>query len=173
MKNSLWCVSLAVTLLAYAFGACAQEGHQWPRNPASGKIEYKGILPWPVGIVTEAQRRDLVRHWYLTRMTDVKPEDVASLTTREGVTYDGLPKATCFVYNTYTINKKYVNLWYEVELTLTSTGLAYRLSNFDYGEFSVDVGDSDSLENTLERFPTERPELVVFQKRLLAALAGW
>ncbi|MGI4864723.1 MAG: hypothetical protein ACRYFZ_12435 [Janthinobacterium lividum] len=160
-------------LLACALGAFAQDGHQWPRDSVSGKVEYKGSLPWPAGVVTEAQRRDLVRHWYLTKLTDMKPEDVANSIAYHGVTYDGLPKGARLEYITYVNDKEYFSLRYEVELTLTSAGLAYQLSNFGYGYFSVDVSNSDDLEDLLTLFPTGRPELAVFQKRLVAALAGW
>lgn len=173
MKNGLRWLSISFVLLAYAIGALAQDGHQWSRNPASGKVQYKGSLPWPPSVTTEAQRRDLVRQWYLAKLTDVKPEDMANLIAHEGVTYDGLPKAACFEYKADALTQEYFYLWYEVKLTLSSTGLTYRLSNFSHGYFSIDVGESDSLENTLVRFPTGRPELAVFQKRLLAALASW
>ena len=34
------------------------------------------MLPWPASAKTEAQRRALVRRWYLARLTDETPEKV-------------------------------------------------------------------------------------------------
>jgi hypothetical protein len=160
-------------LIAARFPAIAQDGHHWLRDTKSGKVELSGELPWPKAVKTDTQKLSLIRYWYLAKLTDVKPNELTGWLKEEGSTYGVLPRKGYFDYVSYRNDEEHFRLLYQIDLTPTKTGLAYRLSNFEYEYFSVDVGGGDRLEDLLAHYPTGRPELSVFQWRLLLALSGW
>jgi hypothetical protein len=49
-----------LAVLLYLLTLTSAHAQAWPRNPTTGKVEFKGTLPWPASAKTEAQRRALV-----------------------------------------------------------------------------------------------------------------
>ena len=149
----------------------------WPRNPTTGKVEFKGTLPWPASAKTEAQRRALVRQWYLAKLTTLTREEVeAQAATNEInglLTYAGLPKAAVLGYN--SISSKYL-LSYFAQLSSTTKGLVYTMSFFHFDKANDDEADGElkPLEQSLlKATPSEQDALVALRKRLAVALATW
>lgn len=157
------------TLLSLSIAAHAQ---QWPRNAKTGKIEFRGILPWPDSVKTEAQRRALVRRWYATKLSGLtRAEAVQASEGKAKFTYDGLPQTVRYTYKERA--DKVFFLFSEAQLTATATGLAYQLTSFELGWFEEDVGDgAEPLEGQLKQVHI-RPALIVIRKRLGIVLANW
>jgi hypothetical protein len=166
---------LAVLLLALSFFTShAQSG--WPRNPKTGKVELQGTLPWPKDIKSEAQRRALVRRWYLAKLTVLNPAQVeaqaATNTTNGLLTYANLPKAALLRYGSG--DSAYL-LGYFVELSPTAKGLHYDFTSLDMERVSeVETSEATPLEQLLlNATPSEKAALAALRKRLTVALAGW
>ncbi|MGI4865996.1 MAG: hypothetical protein ACRYFZ_18885 [Janthinobacterium lividum] len=150
----------------------------WPRNPKTGKVEFRGALPWPASAKTEAQRRALVRRWYLAKLTDFTPAGVeeraaSDRNSRFLITYAGLPKVTSLKEGEGV--DAYL-LGYHVELTPTTSRLKYALTGFELER----LGDVESTSNVppLDQLlpkanPNEQAALAALRKRLAVALAGW
>src|SRR6476619_3521493 len=133
MRSRIFCLNV---LLLVGFAAAAQDGRQWPRNLQSGAVEFSGLLPWPKGMLAEPQQRALIRHWYLTKLTDVAPEERARVATKYGATYDGLATRAYYNQVSNTNGEEHFRLVYQVYLKPTVRGLVYKLSNFEYQYFS-------------------------------------
>lgn len=148
----------------------------WPRNPATGKVEFKGVLPWPASAKTEAQRRALVRRWYLAKLTTLTREEVetqASNNKANGLlTYAGLPKAAVLSYN--SSSTEYL-LSYFAQLSSSAKGLAYTVNFFHFDKANDDKdGDLKSLEQSIfKATDEEQAALAALRKRLAVALATW
>jgi hypothetical protein len=157
----------------------AQPLPQWPRHPTSGRIECRGVLPWPSPTLTLAKQKALVRHWYTAKLTQASQQEQAQL-AKEGVTFAGVPLLAYadFVFyapdSTGTIDSVYRHvLWrllYHVSLVPTAAGLRYHLSEFERIEGVFDASSSDPLEKVLVQYAAEQG---VFYRRLRKALAGW
>lgn len=50
--------TLLATLLCL-LSLTSAHAQAWPRNPTTGKVEFKGTLPWPASAKTEAQQLDV------------------------------------------------------------------------------------------------------------------
>jgi hypothetical protein len=164
---------LSYLLLFLCWGGCcfAQDGQQWPRNPLSHTIELSGTLPWPAQAHTARQRRALIQHWYWTKLTVERTEKGGSSSSQEPTTYGGVPALGYFDQRPSA-----AQLWrllFQLRLTPTPRGLAYRLSNFEYAHGDEDVSRGGTLEELLRRPPSQQPDLAAFHTRLLAALATW
>lgn len=166
---------LATLLCLLTFTSAYAQG-AWPRDPKTGKVEFRGSLPWPASAKTEARRRALVRRWYLAKLTDSKPAEVeaqaATNQTNGLLTYAGLPKITGLRYGVG--NDAYL-LGYSIQLASTTTGLRYELTGLDMERAGdVAVADATSLEQLLTTATSnEKAALAALRKRLAVALAGW
>jgi hypothetical protein len=171
MKSA--CSFLGYLLLLLSWGECcfAQNGPHWPRNATFHSVELSGILPWPTQARTALQRRALVRHWYWTKLTDEKAAEESAMSSQEATTYSGVPAVGYFDQRPHS--DEVWRLLYRLRLTPTTTGLSYCLSNFEYAYGVEDTSGGGTLEELLMRPPAEQPELAIFHKRLLAALATW
>lgn len=160
----------ALALFCLTFAARAQD---WPRNPKTGKVEFTGLLPWPAAAKTEAQRRELVRVWYVARLTDALPETIQeqqrSNKTNGLLTYAGLPKVAMMGVGK---GEQERSVTYLADLTPTPKGLQYRLYFF-----STPTGANSApepLEPQLAAMPeNEQAALAVLRGRLVAAVKGW
>lgn len=168
---------LLATLLCLLTFTSAHAQGTWPRNSKTGKVELRGSLPWPASAKTEAQRRALVRRWYLAKLTDSTPAEVkaqaATDKTNGLLTYAGLPKAV--VLRQGEGDDGYL-LGYFVQLIPAANTLNYTLTRFDI-ERAGDVEgfeDVPPLDQLLPKATTnEKAALTALRKRLAVALAGW
>lgn len=152
---------------------------QWPRN-TKNKIEFRGLLPWPASSKTDIQRQALVRKWYLMKLTDSSPAEVAEQAatnqTNGLLTYAKLPKVAGFAVGE-TGNK--ILLLYSVTLIPSAAGVAYQINNFSVSALpatdEVELEDGSApLESRLSTpDKTEQAALAIMRKRLAAAVAGW
>ncbi|TGD83100.1 hypothetical protein [Hymenobacter wooponensis] len=166
-------------LLGLPMQPFAQEIQQWPRNDLTGRVEFSGVLPWPIAAPSLEQQQALVRQWYTTKLSPPKPGKFAMRTTAL-TTFAGLPNQAYFDSLTYeptstgAVDSVYDwNIWrliYQVHLTPTPHGLAYRLSEFRAVAMVYDTGSEARLEEALRLFPKE---MAVFHRRVRRALAGW
>jgi len=146
----------------------------WPRNPATGKVEFKGTLPWPAGVKTETQRRALVRRWYLAKLTDETPQAVAqsarTVVSPTLLTYAGLPIAAVIGNNRLP---NHATLAYIIDLKPLPRGLSFQLSEFQFSR-ATDTHLGPDLEQVLAADSTaDRPALVALRRRLASVLATW
>ncbi|QKG58737.1 hypothetical protein GKZ68_20155 [Hymenobacter sp. BRD128] len=164
---------LVILLLLASRVACAQVARPWPRNEATGKIEFIGQLPWPANAKTQAARLALVRHWYLKKLTNVKVKNTQSLPAKS-LTYGDLPKEVRIEFTTHQEWGNMLDrLIFEVHLLPTANGLSYRLSDFESFYIGDDNAGQISLESNLEQSPNGSLALTAFRKRLHWALSGW
>lgn len=164
--------ALLLTLLSYT--SYAQTG--WPHNPKTGKVEFTGTLPWPKDIKSEAQRRALVRRWYLAKLTDLSPSEVekqvATNRTNGLLTYADLPRAA--VLRQGKDSDGYI-LGYLMRLTASSVGLDYKIDFLSFDKLSgVEENEPTPIEELqLKPNSPEKAALAGLRKRLTVALAGW
>lgn len=162
----------------------AQEGFAqslpvWPRHPTTGRIEFSGVIPWPVPAPGLPQQQALVRRWYLAKLTAEETGQLAKVPARE-TTFAGLRTRTYLDSVSYhpdydgavdsVAGRVIWRLMFKVRLTPTPAGLAYRLSEFECVEMVYDASASEELETVLPRYAAEQ---AVFYRRLRRALAGW
>jgi hypothetical protein len=165
MKTALLAAVLCLlTLTTYA--------QDWPRNLKTGKVEFTGALPWPATAKTEAQRRALVKRWYLAKLTDSTPAEVkaqASTNKTNGLlTYAGLPKVAVLQAGKGDTAQF---LAYMVSIVTSSKGAKIKFSGFGINERSK---DSTPLESHLTASTkNEQAALAVLRKRLAVAVKGW
>ncbi|MBH8569275.1 hypothetical protein KB206_10295 [Microvirga sp. STS02] len=112
-------VLFCLFLLAYQSSA-----QDWPRNPKTGKIEFRGLLPWPPGVRTEAQRQAKARQWYL-KVTPYTAENLRhfrelKLPGAEFRTYAGLPNSVLWLFGEEATG---LFVLYSVNLQPTPRGL--------------------------------------------------
>lgn len=141
----------------------------WPRNPQTGRVEFRGVLPWPASAKTEAQRRALVRRWYLAKLTDesvtVVEQQARTVVSPTLLTYAGLPISVLL--------GKPDRLVYIASLNSTSSGLKYTLGEFHFS-LAKDVAFGSDLEQVLAAdSAADRPVLATLRKRLASAVASW
>lgn len=161
---------LAGLYLCLAFTAQAQT---WPHNPKTGKVEFMGVLPWPATAKTEAQRKALARRWYLAKLTDSTPEEVAAdvqtTVSLSLLTYAGLPVVAQMQQGQPDSGFR---LLYLVRLSGSKTGLSYAISSFTFAKRNQE--DSAPLEPYLTTSDkNEQAALAVLRKRLANAVRGW
>lgn len=175
---------LLLCLLSFLLGlptrSCAQQAAAWPRQATTGRVAFAGLLPWPTSIQTLAQQQVLVRRWYTQHLTSEKRPLLPAQATTADVTFAGLPNQAYLDSVFYSANSSGTvdsvtnqviwRLVYQVSLTPTPVGLAYRLSDFECVELVFDASNGEALEKVLPRYPAE---LAVFRRRLQKALAGW
>lgn len=149
----------------------------WPRNPATGKVEFKGMLPWPANAKTEAQRRALVRRWYVAKLTTLTREEVEAQEANNKanglLTYAGLPKAAVLSYN--SSSTEYL-LSYFAQLSSSAKGLIYTVNFFHFDKANDDKEDGDlkPLEQSIfKATDDEQAALAALRKRLAVALTTW
>ena len=149
----------------------------WPRNPTTGKVEFKGVLPWPASAKTEAQRRALVRRWYtekLTALTRSQVEIEANLNKTNGLlTYAALPKTAILSYGK---GEGQYLLSYFVNLSPVPRGLSYTINFFDFSNASAVELETERtpLEQVIpDASPSEQTALLALRKRLAVAVASW
>ena len=168
--------SLLATLLFLLAFTSAHAQSTWPRNPKTGKVEFRGSLPWPASAKTEAQRRALVRRWYLAKLTDSTPGEVeaqaATNQTNGLLTYAGLPKVITVQYGQ---GADAALLSYFIELVPAAKSASYQITRFDYERAGdVETADAIPLEQLLPKASaSEKAALAALRKRLAVALAGW
>jgi hypothetical protein len=152
---------------------CAQATRPWPHN-AAGKIEFTGRLPWPDSARTEAQRQLLVRRWYRRTLTNDKPAVIRQFIQEDGVTYGGIPTASCYRLRIMGDDDERFNLCFKLTLSTGNTGLVYLLTDFECSESVFDAITGASLEEALT-LPGTRVQtvLAIFCERLSMATKGW
>ncbi|MDO7885992.1 hypothetical protein [Hymenobacter cheonanensis] len=146
----------------------------WPRNPTTGKVEFKGTLPWPASAKTEAQRRALVRRWYLAKLTDETPQAVAesarTVVSPTLLTYAGLPIAVVIGSDRLP---NHATLAYIIDLKPLPRGLSFQLSELQFSRVN-DTHLGPELEQVLTADSVaDRPALAALRRRLASALATW
>jgi len=146
----------------------------WPRSPTTGKVELKGTLPWPASAKTEAQRRALVRRWYLAKLTDETPQAVAegarTVVSSTLLTYAGLPNSLV-ISSDHSAN--HATLVYILALTPTSSGLTVVMDKFHFSR-ATDKDLGPELEQVLAAdSAADRQALAALRRRLASALATW
>jgi hypothetical protein len=145
----------------------------WPRNPTTGKVEFKGTLPWPASAKTEAQRRALVRRWYLAKLTDESPQALAegerTVVSPTLLTYAGLLNAAVIHSNA---SPNHAALDYILVLNSLGQGLSIQLSNFHFSRAS-DAASLDLEQVLTADSVADRPALAALRWRLASALATW
>jgi hypothetical protein len=152
----------------------AQATRPWPRNAATSKIEFIGQLPWPDSVRTEAQRQLLVRRWYRRKLTNTNREDIITFVRIHGTTYGGIPKQSCYRLHTTSAYDNLYSLCFQLNFIPDSTGLTYRLSDFEFSEFEYDAGSTASLESSLLSHDNSlRSFIELFHGQLLGATKGW
>jgi hypothetical protein len=168
-------MKLLYTLL-FALLSFAAHAQAWPRNPATGKVEVKGTLPWPASAKTEAQRRALVRRWYLAKLTSLSAAQVEESTVANQanglLTYAQLPKAVVVGYGSGDEREL---LGCFIQLKYSAEGMRYDLAHFDLQQaVDVETTDPTPLEQVLlNPTPAQQIALVTLRKRLASALASW
>ncbi|MBO2030521.1 hypothetical protein J4D99_03875 [Siccationidurans ginsengisoli] len=154
--------------------AFAQAARPWPRNAATGKIEFTGRLPWPDSVRTEAQRQLLVRRWYRRKLTNDQPEMIRRFVQESGTTYSQIPAESCYRLSIMNRDEEHFSLCFQLRLTSDNTGLSYRFFDFDYNYFSFDNGGDYSLESLLTpEGASPRSIIESFHEQLLAATKAW
>jgi hypothetical protein len=171
---------LFACLLGFPHRSCAQPASAWPRQAPTGRVAFTGIIPWPTATQTLAQQQVLVRRWYAQHLTSEKLPLMPAHATTADSTFAGLPNQAYLDSVSYSAsssgavdsvaNQVTWRLIYQVSLTPTPVGLAYRLSEFECVELVVDAINAEALEKVLPRYPAE---LAVFHRRLQRALVGW
>ena len=171
---------LLFSLLGLPARGCAQPASAWPRQAATGRVVFAGLIPWPPATRTLAQQQALVRRWYAQHLTSEKLPLVPAHATPADLTFAGLPNQAYLDSVSYSAsssgavdsvaNQVIWRLVYQVSLTPTPVGLAYRLTEFECVELVFDASNGEALEKVLPRYPAE---LAVFHRRLQRALAGW
>ena len=170
MKNLL----LLICFLVLNLVSFAQSKPQWPRNEATGRVEFRGQLLWPDSAQTESQRQLLVRRWYRSKLTNDKVEEIRKLIKLNGTVYGGVPKESCYKFSTLDVDVEYTNFCFHLGFTPDDKGLTYRLFDFECGYFCVDVGGIYTLEE-VSKSDDPRVQYIMngFRKRLTLALQGW
>ena len=180
MRSPWLLFGLLSWLLGLPQKSCAQQASDWPRHATTGRVAFAGLIPWPTATRTLAQQQALVRRWYTQHLTSEKRLLVPAHATPADGTFAGLPTQAYLDSVSYSssssglvdsvANQVIWRLVYQVSLTPTPGGLAYRLSEFECVELVVDAITVEALEKVLPRYPAE---LAVFHRRLQRALAGW
>ncbi len=164
---------LATLLLCLTFTAHAQT---WPRNLKTHKVEFTGLLPWPATAKTEAQRKALVKRWYLAKLTDSTPgeveADAATNMTNGLLTYAGLPRVVTM--RAGAGDTRYL-LVYALEIVPHSKAASYRIYDFSASSLTTpEPQDGTPLEAHLTTpDKNEQAALESLRKRLVGAVAGW
>jgi hypothetical protein len=171
MPSPLYKTFLLVVVALFTLAANAQS--TWPRNPQTNKIEFVGSLPWPPEAKTTKQREALVRRWYDeklsdTKLADTKPDDIQE------------PKTCCDIPGEarvrYIKGDQRFGLNFNAQFVLTTSGLSYRLFNFDFAFSEDDTSANGYLEDALIQ-TAEQPSFVAafatMRARLATATAGW
>ncbi|MDO7849907.1 hypothetical protein Q5H92_26345 [Hymenobacter sp. M29] len=165
MKTPLAALLCLLTLTTHA--------QEWPRNPKTGKVEFTGVLPWPTTTKTDAQRQALVKRWYLAKLTDSTPaqvaEEVRTMVSKSLLTYAQLPTITAIEQGK---EGEGYRLLYMVKLTSAKAGLSYSISDFTLAKRSDE--DSTPLEHHLTTPDTNKQAaLAELRKRLVKALSAF
>ncbi|TGE03732.1 hypothetical protein [Hymenobacter fodinae] len=179
MTSPWYHLRLLLVLLLLPMPSWAQETQQWPRNATTGRVEFSGVLPWPTPAPSPQQQQTLAQQWYTAKLSPPVPIKFAMQKTPP-TTFAGLRTQAHLDSLTYEPNSSGVvdsavdwvvwRLVYQVHLTPTPQGLAYRLSAFTVGEIVYDTYSEAPVEEALRTFPQE---MAVFHRRVRKALAGW
>jgi hypothetical protein len=167
----------SAALLSAGFGPDAAKtplpAVEWPRHPGSGRIEFVGTLPWPTDSPTPNQRKALVVRWFASHLTDMPAADYPPANSRD-TTYSGVPNWAYLDSVRYSpephAEKVIYRLFYQAELVPVSSGLAYRLHDFECAEMGSDFSNSVPLEEALPKFALH---MRGYERRLQRAMAGW
>ncbi len=154
--------------------AFAQKQQPWPRNQATGHVEFSGQLRWPDTVQTESQRQRLVRRWYRSKLTNNNVEEIQSFIRSSGITYGGVPNESCYKFGILNEDDERFTLCFHIKLNANSAGLAYRFFDFEGGYQAIDNGSGFSLEEVLKGDETRTQSVMDgFHKKLLFALKSW
>jgi hypothetical protein len=166
---------LLILFLLASRAASAQVARPWPRNAATGKIEFNGHLPWPDSVRTEAQRQLLARRWYRQKLTNTDRDDILNFVKFHGTTYSGIPMQSCYRLRIMSRYENLYSLCFNIALTPDNTGLTYQFTEFDFTSFVYDAGGTTTLEGLLmDKDAILDLSLVEsLHEQLLAATRGW
>jgi hypothetical protein len=115
-----------------------------------------------------------VRRWYRRKLTNTKREAILTLVHNYGTTYGGIPKQSCYRLHTTSAYDNLYSLCFQLNFIPDSTGLTYRLSDFEFSEFDYDAGSTGSLESFLSSQENSlRSFIELFHEQLLEATKGW
>ena len=148
----------------------------WPRNSTTGKVEFRGLLPWPASAKTEAQRRALVRRWYLSKLTDESAqavdEGVRTVVSPTLLTYAKLPIIAILQHGQ---EEDAILLSYTIDLVPNRQGLNYTFSRLTWAvSKDVEAHISFPIEEVIAgNNPNEMPTAIALRHRLAAAVAHW
>ena len=117
-------------LLCSLLMACSASAQNWPRNPKTRQIEFRGLLPWPASVTTEAQRKTKAREWYL-KVTNYTAEELRrrralNIPDAKFCTYSRLPNSVLWVFGEESTG---LFVLYNVHLQPTSQGLLCVISH--------------------------------------------
>jgi hypothetical protein len=164
---------LLILFLLASRAAFAQVARPWPRNAATGKIEFIGHLPWPDSVRTEAHRQQLARRWYRQKLTNDTPAEIRRRTQSAGTSYAGVPYVSCYKLSILRKEAEYFNLCFELRITSDSTRLSYQIFDITCGNYGSDYFIGDSLENVLTLKDSRVQNIMeIFHGQLLAATKG-
>ncbi len=165
---------LIIFLLIASRAAFAQAVRPWPRNPATGKIEFVGRLPWPDSVRTEARRQLLVRRWYRGKLTNDTPAMIKRLVGYDGTTYAGVPAYSCYRIGIMSSDDERFSLCFKLTFSADNTYLIYQLTDFECTESVYDAVAGATLEEAL-KLPDARLQhfMELFHEQLLAGIKGW
>jgi hypothetical protein len=165
---------LFIFLLLTSRVAFSQAARPWPRNAATGKIEFTGCLPWPDSVRTEAQRQLLVRRWYRRKLTNDKPAMIQRLIQYDGSTYAGVPAYSCYRIGIMGPDEERFSLCFKLALSADNAYLTFRLTDFECTESVFDAVTGASLEEAL-KLPDARVQsfMELFHEQLLAGTKVW
>ncbi len=156
-------------LLILGLAGRPAQAQEWPRNPRTHRIEFRGFLPWPPQARTLAQRQACARRWYL-KIWPSSAEKLAAFIASPPFlsphwagatdrTYASLPN---YVLWQFGGDETGFYLLYNVSLQPTPRGLRCSIShlrwNSGQGVFPKWVGGS-LPEVALERVVGQKPTL--------------
>lgn len=165
---------LFIFLILASRVAVAQVARPWPRNAATGKIEFVGQMPWPDSIRTEAQRQLLARRWYRRKLTNDTPAMIKRLVGYDGTTYADVPAHSCYRIGIMGPDDERFILCFKIALAANDKYLTYRLTDFECTETVFDAATGATLENAL-KLPDTRVKsfMELFHEQLLSAIKSW
>ena len=165
---------LFILFLLASRATSAQVARPWPRNAATGKIEFIGHLPWPDSVRTEAQRQRLVRRWYRRKLTNDTPAEIRRLVGFNGTTYAGVPTYSCHRIGIMGPDDERFSLCFTIALSSDDAQLIYRLTDFECTNSVFDAVTGATLEEALKLANARAQSFVeLLHKQLLAGLKGW
>jgi hypothetical protein len=148
----------------------------WPQHPKTGKVDFHGLLPWPVGVITDSARQALAGEWYLHKLTNWNRLAVSE-TAAPPYTYGGWPTRVRLQH--IEPPGLLVQLQYTVHLSASKAGLRYHFSNFSClrtegrDKDTAPIVPLEDLVKTPRQPVAGQASLAWFRQRLTEAITHW